>query len=129
MGIRINAGCGTDYREHYLNIDCDAHAAPKADMICDFRRVLRDPAAELKGADPITEVLLKHCLEHFSQAEVPVVLAEVYAALAPGGVIVVDGPDLGAMAKHLAKKPRLEPKDIQMIYGEQRSVFDYHEAG
>ena len=50
MGIRINAGCGTDYREHYLNIDCDAHAAPKADMICDFRRVLRDPAAEFRRA-------------------------------------------------------------------------------
>src|SRR5439155_6129560 len=78
---------------------------------------------------PVTEVLLKPVLEHFSQAEVPEVLTEVYAALAPGGVLVVDGPDLRAMAKHLAKKPRLEPKDIQMIYGEQRSVFDFHEAG
>jgi hypothetical protein len=56
-------------------------------------------------------------------------LAWCCATLMPGGALVIDGPDLRAMCRHLAAKPTWTWDDVAMIYGGQTTPWDFHCAG
>ena len=123
--MKLNLGSGPDYREGWLNVDCDSEE--RADLYAD----VRDHEAILAavGDASVELVYMKHVLEHFSIADVPDHLAWCFRTLRPGGHLVIDGPDLRAMCKRLALKPAWTWADVEMIYGGQKSRWDYHQSG
>lgn len=126
--VKLNVGCGADYREDYFNIDIDAVHVTNADLNADIARLdTLVPPYQLPG--PVAEILVKHCLEHVPHKQVPEVLWTLRRVLMPGGLLIIDGPDLMAMARHVAMKPRLTEQDVEMIYGAQRTLGDFHKAG
>jgi predicted SAM-dependent methyltransferase len=72
---------------------------------------------------------MKHVLEHLTMTDVPRHLAWCFGRLVPGGRLIIDGPDLRSMCRALATKPTWAWDDVAMIYGGQRSAWDFHRAG
>lgn len=96
--MRINVGCGRHVMEGWVN--CDVVRSPKAS---------RDPeifakATEIPLADGCADELMAiHLFEHFYLWEAPKALAEWRRLLKPGGLLVLEMPDLVKCAKNLVR--------------------------
>jgi predicted SAM-dependent methyltransferase len=123
--LSLNLGCGPDYRAGWLNVDADP--AVRVDAHAD----VTDHAAldALIAARPIALIYMKHVLEHLPMAAVPPHLAWCHRTLAPGGQVVIDGPDLRAMCLRLAMQQTWTWDDVAMIYGGQGTAWDRHLSG
>ena len=110
---RINLGCGRFPLEGYTNID---EQAEEADLLCD--------AWELEPPTPAAEVRMDHFLEHVSWRRVPELLQRAHGWLRPGGLLVVEVPDMTAILE------RGTSGDWQRyIYGSQQHEGEYHRSG
>lgn len=88
--MKLNLGCGKRHLAGYTNVDL----APTADLVADVRAVpLPDECAE--------EVLAVHVIEHFYKWEVQPLLAEWRRLLVPGGLLVIECPDIVKAAQNL----------------------------
>jgi predicted SAM-dependent methyltransferase len=123
--LRLNLGSGPDYREGFVNIDADPTVR------ADLHASVTDHAALTKAiaGRPVELIYMKHVLEHLPMAAVVPHLAWCYAILMAGGALVIDGPDLRAMCRHLAAKATWTWEDVAMIYGGQTTPWDHHNAG
>ncbi|MBI3980342.1 MAG: hypothetical protein HY331_19380, partial [Chloroflexi bacterium] len=110
--MKINVGCGSDYRPGWINIDF----RPPADRIGDFT------AMQFTGA---TEILLSHVLEHLSWRRTGDVLMLVHGWLAPGGLLTVEVPDMQEILALGCTYPAWQ----QWVYGEQSHSGEHHMAG
>lgn len=89
--LRVNIGAGSRPKQGYENID--VRPLPGIRRV-DLRR--RFPYANAS----IREFLAEDVLEHFRRAELEKhVLPEIYRCLAPGGVLVLQMPDLHEMVR------------------------------
>lgn len=94
--VRINVGCGRHTPEGWIN--CDVVRAKRAkrdpDLFCDFRAIpLPDGCAD--------EVHAIHVFEHVYRWESDALLKEWKRLLKPGGMLVLEMPDLIKCCKNI----------------------------
>lgn len=83
--VRLNLGCGADYRHGYINID--ARADVNADLLSDISVLSEVPEAV---AD---EIFAHDCLEHLPFRDIRATLKLWFDVLKPGGSIEIQVPD------------------------------------
>lgn len=94
--MKIHMGCGARILPGWINIDIQKHPDAKADpeILADARKVpLPDGCASLIQAI--------HLWEHFYLWECDALIAEWRRLLKPGGVLVLELPDLAKCARNL----------------------------
>lgn len=96
--MRINVGCGRHVLDGFVNVDVER--SPKAPRAPE---VLASAVAIPLEDGCADEVMAIHLLEHFYWWEVPAVLAEWRRLLKPGGLLVLELPDILKCARNLIK--------------------------
>jgi len=123
-------GCGLDKKEstpeeEWVNVDIRPEVKP--DLVWDMEKTpypFRDGEFDL--------VLLKDSLEHVGFHRVDDVIREVKRILKPGGRLVIQCPDLEAIAVKVILDPKLgsDYKAVSFwVYGEQDYEHNYHKSG
>ena len=87
--IKINAGCGDMILKGYINID----------LYSEFAEVKADIAHLPYRDNYADEIYSSHTIEHFNFKEAFSVLRDWHRVLKPGGIIVIDTPDMLASCK------------------------------
>jgi len=85
MEIRLNLGCGNDYKEGYTNVDLDS---PLADKRCGLLWFMKS-----SSDNSVTEVLADHVLEHLTFEEEKEFFTNLKRILIPGGSAIIKVPD------------------------------------
>jgi hypothetical protein len=106
----LNLGCGTRFREDWINIDI-APIHPKIQ----YWNILNGIPFSNNSFDFVYH---SHLLEHIPKYKVSGVLAECYRVLKPGGVIRVVVPDLEAIIRLYLEN--LEAALLGSVQGRQR---------
>lgn len=118
--VRLNLGCGDKILPGYVNVDfAESRKGNKPDVIADLRAMTFGPGY----AD---EILSVHVIEHFYPWEAEALLAHWRTILKPGGLLILECPNILTAAEMLLKEPeraaRAEGKDGQLamwpIYGD-----------
>ena len=108
----LNLGCGESFHADWANYDC----TPVTDAV---RQI--DLGRPLPFTESSCEVCyMSHVLEHLPRQRVPILLAEVFAALKPGGILRVVVPDLENIA-------RLYLSELEAAAAGDRSAGQRHE--
>lgn len=123
--MRVHVGCGRHVLDGWWNCDVQRHpkAARDPEALCDTRSIpLPDRCASV--------LMSCHVLEHFYRWEVDDVLAEWRRLLMPGGILILELPNLESACRNL-----LSGLDDQMcmwpIYGDwsHRDPYMMHKHG
>jgi SAM-dependent methyltransferase len=97
---RLNLGCGDKILEGYINVDVATSRGGRApDVICDLHRL------ESFESDSVEEILSVHVVEHFWRWEVVDVLKEWVRVLKPGGMMILECPNLISACQALLEDP------------------------
>ena len=111
MPLKLNVGAGNKRPDGYYNIDAFQH--PKAtplDLVADIRSIpLPDGCAE--------EVMAIHVVEHIYPHDLHATLVEWHRLLQPGGLLVLEMPDIVKCARNLLKDMD-ESLSLRGIFGE-----------
>jgi len=98
--VRLNLGCGDKILPGYVNVDVAASRAGKSpDVQCDLHDLT---PFESDSAD---EALAVHVVEHFWRWEVVDVLREWARVLKPGGLMILECPNLHAACEEFLRNP------------------------
>lgn len=92
--IRLNIGCGKRHIEGYINIDYKADLEPKPDMVMDCKVLDRF------DNDSVHEILGIHMFEHIHPCEAFNALKEYHRVLIPGGILVLELPDMKELCRN-----------------------------
>jgi len=87
--IKLNIGCGTDYKDGWINIDNNSdNNIEKLDLNWDMRNPLpfKDNSADF--------VFNEHFIEHLTPEESRLIIKDLMRVLKPGGVLRIATPDL-----------------------------------
>ena len=123
--LKINAGCGAKILPGWVNIDIQP--SPKAKRQPDILSDLRSIPLEDACADQLMAI---HVFEHFAPWEVGYLLAEWRRLLKPGGILILEMPDVVKSARNL-----IDGLGDQMsmwgLYGDPgpRDPFNMHKWG
>lgn len=118
--MKINAGCGRHTWNGYYCIDAVQH--PKATRPIDLEFTFSFDNGDLVELVPLpdgcaSEVFNGHFIEHVHEWEAPAVVAEFYRLLEPGGLLVMELPDLELACRNLLKgKP--DQYSMWPLYGD-----------
>lgn len=114
--MKLNIGCGQAHVKGYVN--CDVQAGKRTpDLICDARSVPLDDGVA-------SEVMALHLIEHFYLWEAPAVLGEWRRLLKPGGLLVLELPNLEAACRNLlAGTP--DSQSMWPLYGDPSHCDPY----
>lgn len=117
--IKLNLGCGRKILDGYINVDIvrSPRATRDPEIFCDLRKLsLPDNYAD--------EAMAIHVIEHFYVWEVVDVLIEWRRVLKPGGLLILECPDVLKAASNLVK--RTDPQEsIWGIYGDPLECNEY----
>lgn len=110
---KLHLGCGSTYLDGWCNVDffpsspSDTHrgSVSKVDVWEDIR------SFECTD-ETVSEVLTVHTLEHLYRHEGIGLLARIYQALTPGGLLVIETPDLDRLVKLAAFLPIRVPQRL-----------------
>ena len=118
--MKLNLGCGKDYRPGFVNID--ARSDVEADLVLDITRKL--PFAD----GSVDEVLAQDVLEHLTPQQLSALLQEVSRVLRLGGRLCVRLPDIDAVISRFAADP--DTRNL-FLYGDtsQSGVWGAHKSG
>ena len=98
--IRLNLGCGDKSLPGYINVDVvDERAGNAPDVICDVRNLA------VFADDYADEILTVHVIEHFYYWEVAAIVQEWVRVLKPGGVLVIECPNLLSACEAIINDP------------------------
>lgn len=107
-GLRLNLGCGWDYKPGYVNIDSSSSTA--CDEVGD--------ASDLRFADnSVDRIEAMQLLEHFDLVHCRYALAEWYRVLAPGGQLLLETPDIQTAARQLSGRSVDAEPTMRWIFG------------
>lgn len=87
--IKLNVGCGTDYKDGWINIDNNSDAnIEKLDLNWDLRHPLPFPE------NSVDYIFNEHFIEHLTVEEGQAAIKDLMRVLKPGGVMRIATPDL-----------------------------------
>lgn len=103
--IKLNIGCGTDYKEGWINIDNNSdNNIEKLDLNWDLRNPLP------YGDNSVDFIFNEHFFEHLTIEESEPIMKDLMRVLKPGGVMRVAMPDLQEIVKaYLNPKWKTKP--------------------
>lgn len=107
--MKLNIGCGEKILPGYVNIDL---YSPKADKVCDGTKLdwIKDGEVE--------EVLAIAVFEHISPYKAGETLREWYRVLKPGGLLIIEVPDILETCKNFEAASKAERyKLINCMFG------------
>ncbi len=97
---RLNLGCGDKILPGYVNVDVAPSRGGQApDVICDLHRLTPFES------NSVDEILSVHVVEHFWRWEVLDVLREWVRVLKPGGVMILECPNLISACEAFLEDP------------------------
>ena len=115
---KLNLGCGDKILPGYVNVDVAAsRRGLKPDVLCDLHKLTSFED------NTVDEILSVHVVEHFWRWEVVDVLREWVRVLKPGGVMILECPNLVSACEELLQNP-----DIATGPGQegQRSMWVFY---
>jgi hypothetical protein len=118
--MKLILGANTRQVEGYTHHDVKPY--PGIDIVCDIWDI-----GKHVEADSCEEVQLTHVLEHFSNEEVPKLLALIRSILKPGGTFYLEVPNFAWHAE-LVQQGRAE-EAVYYAFGGQLDEWDYHKTG
>ena len=118
--MRLNLGCGGKHLEGYINCDMPQnHSNKQPDVPCDLHKLpFEDDSAD--------EILSVHVVEHFWRWEVEDVLKEWVRVLKPGGLMVLECPNLEEACRQFLANPKVLQADddakrsLWVFYGDPK---------
>jgi len=115
--IKLNVGCGTDYKKGWINIDNNSDENIESDKL-DLDWDLRNPLPFDDGS--VDFIFNEHFFEHLTPDEARVTMADLMRVLKPGGVMRIAMPDLESVVDHylnvpLDKDPVIEKFKIDFV--------------
>lgn len=118
--IKLNLGCGQDYKPGWINIDALPRFHP--DLVHDLRRKL-----PFKN-NSVDYILAQDILEHLIKDEAATFLKDIFRVLKPGAKLEIRVPDIQVLIDIYAKSPE---DFILFTYGEtdQTGVWGAHKHG
>lgn len=112
--IKLNVGCGTDYKKGWINIDNNTDEnIDKLDLNWDLRKPL--PFDD----NSVDFIFNEHFFEHLTVEEARKTIKDLMRLLKPGGVMRVAMPDLESVVDHYLNVPlNRDPviKEFKMDY-------------
>lgn len=114
--MKLNVGCGFDYREGFVNIDGDG-TLPRVDKVIDLTHESITSyfgKESLSGAEP-EHILASDFIEHHTHWEATRLLRDFFSILRPGGTLEMKLPDFESIinGRHTAHQK------IMMLFGGQ----------
>ena len=98
--LKLNLGCGDKILPGYVNVDvAPSLGGRKPDVICDLHDL------HPFGTGTADEILSVHVVEHFWRWEVVGVLREWMRVLKPGGLMVLECPNLRSACEQFLANP------------------------
>ena len=98
--IKLNVGCGTDYKKGWINIDNNSdNNIDKLDLNWD----LRDPLPY--EDESVDYIFNEHFFEHLAPDEGVAVMKDLRRVLKPGGVLRIAMPDLEGVINNYLHVP------------------------
>lgn len=124
MSVAVRAqfwdlGAGTNPRPEWFAVDL----YEPADLTWDLRRPF---AQEWLGT--VAQAMFYHGPEHYTRAEIPAVLTNVYALLQAKGILELRCPDLALWARQIVREGTVRT-GLGVIYGEQSGPGQIHYNG
>lgn len=117
-GLKLNLGCGKDYKQGYINID---KYDTTADANWDIEHIpLNDRTA--------AQVICSDFLEHLPHNQVLSVLIELHRILKKEGRLIIVVPDLVGLCERVMKDPENE-WSLAQLYGHQQHEGQFHKTG
>lgn len=103
--MKLHLGCGTDWRRDYLNVDSSPFSELSEWARREGRLMVLLPGEEFLQWDlrepwpdaSAEEIVCNQTLEHFTDAELPSVLAEAWRVLTPGAIFSGTVPNFRAV--------------------------------
>jgi len=127
--MKMHLGCGRHILDGYINIDAQHEKA----------QIKWDRLDGIPGAQPetIDEILIVHVFEHLWPDEVLPHIRYWHTLLKPGGVLVLEMPDLYKSAKNYIERVEsgryedVEKMALWPFYGDnpRKSLYDCHKWG
>lgn len=96
--IKLNLGSGEEKLEGYINVDLYSEFS---DIKCDVRKLSYND-------NSVDEIRAYHIIEHFNFKEAYDIIKEWYRVLKPGGLILIETPDLLGSCKKFVESDENE---------------------
>jgi len=120
--VRLNLGCGDKILTGYINVDIATERASNVpDVVCDVRDL------SIFSENYADEILAVHVVEHFGRWEVANVLKEWIRVLKPGGVMILECPNLLSACEEFLRNPKVHAlpgpegqRTMWVFYGDPR---------
>lgn len=108
--VRLHLGCGGDYWPGYVNIDLSPNGV--CDLQMDFTKI-----GDIYPSNSVTEVALIHSLSYLRLWQARDLFADLYRILEPGGVVVIELPDLGKCARKALECKTSKAEYLEAVRG------------
>jgi ubiquinone/menaquinone biosynthesis C-methylase UbiE len=105
--IKLNLGCGTDYRVGFVNIDDNSQGKFKVDVEANVHTLEYEP-------ETVSHILVIHLICYFTPPELDEALRRWYQWLIPGGQLQIESGNIYSVCKHI-----LKAKTINELHGKQ----------
>lgn len=119
-GLRLNVGCGDDFRPGWLNIDCRPLYPAGPEFVCGDVRSLDD----FVGDESALEIVAQDVLQFVGWREVDAVFISVTRKLRPDGLLHVRVPDADAVMSAYAAGELPASAVQESLYGRQGYTRD-----
>jgi len=121
MKLKLNLGCGSDYRQDYVNID-KYTVNFKVDRVFDCN----EPLDYLD--ESVEEILVIHLLEHLRPKGIDRVVKSWHRVLKTGGKLILELPDFDEIAKRALENPT-DDEILKWGFGNQERPGQDHYWG
>jgi glycosyltransferase involved in cell wall biosynthesis len=92
--MKLHLGCGTQKFRGYINIDSNEDFSP--DLCIDYLEIVKH-----FKSDTVSEIIAIHSLYSLTYSELISYLKSLRSILAPGGILIIESPDLQKMLQKI----------------------------